>query len=176
MKTIIADKIEITKILKALVAQITKANKDRSLLAIVGIQTRGKYIAQRVADLLNAKNKIKIPFGFIDTTLYRDDVATTSATRAIKETDLPFEVSDKRIILVDDILFTGRTVRAALDGIMDFGRPKSIVLAVLVDRGNRELPISPDFVGMTITTKATDKVKLEVSEIDGADRVILLKD
>ena len=176
MKKIIVEKTEIAKMLKALAAQIAKANKDRSVLAVVGIQTRGKYLAKRIVDLLNADNKVKVPFGFIDTTLYRDDVATTSATRAIKETDLPFEVSDKKIILVDDILFTGRTVRAALDGIMDFGRPKSIVLAVLVDRGNRELPISPDFVGMTITTKATDKVKLEVSEIDGADRVILLKD
>jgi len=176
MKKIIADKTEITKILKVLAAQIAKANKDLSSLAIVGIQTRGKYLAKQIVELLNATNKTKIPFGFIDTTLYRDDVATTSATRAIKETDLPFEVSDKKIILVDDVLFTGRTVRAALDGIMDFGRPKSIALAVLVDRGNRELPIAPDFVGMTIVTKSIDKVKLEVSELDGADRVILLKD
>ncbi|MCK9582719.1 MAG: bifunctional pyr operon transcriptional regulator/uracil phosphoribosyltransferase PyrR [Endomicrobiales bacterium] len=176
MEKIIAGKTEITKILKALAVQIAKANKDLSLLAIVGIQTRGKYLAKRIAELLNTTNKTKIPFGFIDTTLYRDDVATTSATRAIKETDLPFEVSDKKIILVDDVLFTGRTVRAALDGIMDFGRPKSIALAVLVDRGNRELPIAPDFIGMAIVTKPTDKVKLEVSELDGADRVILLKD
>lgn len=176
MKKIIADKTEISKMISALTVQIAKANKDRSALAVVGIQTRGKYLAKRIVEQLNAKNKIKIPCGFIDTTLYRDDVATTSAVRAIKETDLPFEVSDKKIILVDDVLFTGRTVRAALDGIMDFGRPKSIALAVLVDRGNRELPIAPDFVGMKVLTAASDKVKLEVSEIDGDDRVILLKD
>ena len=176
MIKIIATKIEIDKMLKALAMQISTVNKDRSVLAVVGIQTRGKCLAKRIVDLLNAKSKIKIPFGFIDTTLYRDDVATTSATRAIKETDFPFEVSDKKIILVDDILFTGRTVRAALDGIMDFGRPKSIALAVLVDRGNRELPIAPDFVGISIKTNPREKVKLEVNEIDGTDRVILIKD
>jgi pyrimidine operon attenuation protein/uracil phosphoribosyltransferase len=171
-KTILTQE-EIKKTITKLAKAILKKNEDLSELAVVGIQTRGVFLAKR---LLNETVKIKkmkteIPFGFLDITLYRDDLGQNADIPTIKDTNIPFDVNGKNIILVDDVLYTGRTIRSALDVLKDFGRPKSIQLVVLIDRGYRELPIQPDFIGLSHYTK--DKVSVDFVEIDGKDMVIV---
>ena len=171
-KTILTQE-EIKKTITKLAKAILKKNEDLSELAVVGIQTRGVFLAKR---LLNETVKIKkmkteIPFGFLDITLYRDDLGQNADIPTIKDTNIPFDVNGKNIILVDDVLYTGRTIRSALDVLKDFGRPKSIQLVVLIDRGYRELPIQADFTGLTHYTK--DEVCVNFVEIDGKDMVIV---
>lgn len=146
---------------------------DKNDLVVVGIKTRGEYIGKRITTNLNAITGGEVPFGTIDITLYRDDLRNNLSLPELKGTDIPFDVENKVIILVDDVLFTGRTIRAAIDAIMDFGRPSQIKLAVLVDRGLRELPIQSDYTGISIETKAKEKIKVLLKEKDKKDKVVL---
>ncbi len=171
-KTILTQE-EIKKTITKLAKAVLKKNDDLSELAVVGIQTRGVFLAKRLLNEIVRIKKIKseLPFGFLDITLYRDDLGQTQDIPTIKDTNLPFDINGKNIILVDDVLYTGRTIRSALDVLKDYGRPKSIQLAVLIDRGYRELPIQADFTGLAYHTK--DEVCVEFVEIDKKDMVYL---
>ena len=177
MAEIILDSQSFRKAIEKIAKEIIEKNKSVSGLAVVGIQTKGVFVAQKIAAELAKLSGVPeeyVPFGTLDITLYRDDLDDFgSDVPLIKDTVIPFDVAQKYIILVDDVLYTGRTVRAALDVLMDFGRPKSIQLAVLVDRGGRELPIEANYCGMKYPAK--ENIKVECSEIDGEDRVIILK-
>jgi pyrimidine operon attenuation protein/uracil phosphoribosyltransferase len=155
--------------------EIVEKNKGAEDLAAIGIKTRGAYLAERIAKLIEEIEKVKIPVGLMDITLYRDDIQTKLEQPVVQKTEILFDVVEKVIILVDDVLFTGRTIRAALDQIIDFGRPKSIQLAVLVDRGHRELPIRADYVGKNIPTAKDEQVKVKIKEMDGEDSVSIIK-
>jgi pyrimidine operon attenuation protein / uracil phosphoribosyltransferase len=141
--------------------------------AIVGIQTRGFSLAKRVADILKKEKGIDLPVGALDITLYRDDVGTSGIQPMVGETHLDFDINDKRILLIDDVLYTGRTVRAAIDELIDFGRPKSITLLVLIDRGHRELPIEAAFSALKISTKPKETVILRLSDVDKKEEIVI---
>ena len=155
--------------------EIVEKNKGAENLAVIGIKTRGAYLAERIAKLIEQIEKVKIPVGLMDITLYRDDIQTKLEQPVVQKTEVLFDVVDKVIVLVDDVLFTGRTIRAALDQIIDFGRPKNIQLAVLVDRGHRELPIRADYVGKNIPTAKDDRVNVKITEVDKEDSVSIIK-
>jgi len=155
---------------------IIKEKKDLKNLVFIGILTRGVYIAERLINEIKNEKKINIPLGVIDITFYRDDIDSIAKQPLAKETKINFDLTDKEVILVDDVLFTGRSIRAALDEIMDFGRPKRVQLAVLIDRGHRELPIQADYVGKSIITDYKDKVKVKLKEVDNIDSVVLIKE
>ena len=142
-------------------------------LALVGIRTRGVSLARRIADRLQAIEGTKVPVGALDITLYRDDLGLMAGAPVVRGTDIPFPVADKTVVLVDDVLYTGRTIRAALDAIIDIGRPRMIQLAVLIDRGHRELPIRPDYVGKNLPTARREIVQVMLKEHDGQDRVVI---
>ena len=179
-KKIIMSKEEITRTVKRLAHEIVEKNFGVKGLAIVGVQTRGVSIAKRIInEIIAAKlsdGETNIPFGVLDITLYRDDVDNMDTPPEIKETDIPFDLTGKKIIVVDDVLYTGRSIRAALDELMDFGRPENIQLAVLVDRGHRELPIQPNFTGKQFTTAMEERISVELEEVDGQDRVVLMEE
>lgn len=151
--------------------EIVERNKGTDNLVLVGIKTRGLYLAQIIADNLKRIENVTIPVGALDISHYRDDIKHDQTI--IKDQQLNFDVTNKTVILVDDVLFTGRTIRAALDALIAQGRPAKINLAVLVDRGHRELPIRPDFIGKNIPTALNEKVNVSVTEVDGQDRVTL---
>ncbi len=153
--------------------QILEHNNQIDSLAIVGMQTRGVFLAQRIVEKIKDLVNRQIPTGMLDSTLYRDDYRVSLKQPKVKATDIPFDINTKNVVLVDDVLYTGRTVRAALDALMDFGRPQTIQLAVLIDRGHRELPIRADYVGKKITTLANQEVSLKVREIDQQDSLWL---
>jgi pyrimidine operon attenuation protein / uracil phosphoribosyltransferase len=155
--------------------EILERNNGADTLAIVGIFTRGASLAKRIAEKINQIEGVDVPVGFLDINLYRDDVRSKLDQPIIQRTEILFDIVDRNIILVDDVLFTGRTIRSALDALIDFGRPRSIQLAVLVDRGHRELPIRPDYVGKNIPTSKDDKVQVKFEEIDKEDVVIFEK-
>ena len=169
-KVILDDK-KIARALARISHEILEHNGDVKSIAIVGILTRGAFLARRIAGLIGEMEGVAVPVGLMDISLYRDDVHQKLDQPIIQRTDILFPVQDKNIILVDDVLFTGRTIRAALDHIVDFGRPRTIQLAVLVDRGHRELPIKADYVGINIPTSRSDQVVLEVKEKEGVDQV-----
>jgi pyrimidine operon attenuation protein/uracil phosphoribosyltransferase len=171
---IILDAKKIDRALMRIAHEILERNSDTRSIAVVGILTRGAFLAQRIADSISQMEDVHIPVGLMDISLYRDDVHSKLDQPVIQRTDILFEVKDKNIILIDDVLFTGRTVRAALNHIVDFGRPRTIQLAVLVDRGHRELPIKADYVGVNIPTSRADQVVLEVTEKEGVDRVYVV--
>lgn len=143
-------------------------------LALVGIQTRGVYLARRIRDRIDAFEGISLPLGALDATFYRDDVLRHGAP-AVQPTDIPFDVDGKRLVLVDDVVYTGRTTRAALDALLDLGRPAGVKLLVLIDRGLRELPVSPDFTGKIVPTAPGEEVRVRVAEEDGEDGVWLVE-
>ena len=156
--------------------EIIEKNRGTQNLAIIGIARRGDHLARRIAKNVEQIEGVKLPVGTIDITLYRDDVNLFEHKPGSSKTDIPFTINDKRIILVDDVLQKGRTVRAGIDGLMDFGRPASIQLAVLIDRGHRELPIAADYVGKNIPTSRKEWIKVELSEVDGFDRVSIAEE
>lgn len=173
---VILDKKGISKTIARMCEQIVRRNKTRyglKDLAIVGIRTRGAYIAQRIVNILKRKYKTAVPIGILDITLYRDDLTTVSAQPVVRSTEIPFDLMDKRVVLVDDVLYTGRTVRAAMDELVDFGRPRNIQLAVLVDRGWREFPIQADYTGVSISTTQSEIVEVRLRESDGRDEVVV---
>lgn len=158
---------------KDLTTFVGKFDFSNEQTVIIGIQTRGALLAKRVAEAVAQQKGVKIPNGVLDITLYRDDFSTAAVSPIVGETRLDFEIDGKKIILIDDVLFTGRTIRAAIDEIMDYGRPKSITLAVLVDRGHRELPIQPDFAALHLATKKTETVNLHLKENDDKEEIII---
>jgi pyrimidine operon attenuation protein/uracil phosphoribosyltransferase len=153
--------------------EILERNRGVEELALIGIRTRGVPLAKRLAQTIREINKHDVPTGALDITLYRDDLMrhAVGAQPVIRKTEIPFSIDDTRILLVDDVLYTGRTIRAALDALIEFGRPKSIQLVVLVDRGHRELPIKADYVGKNLPTSPSQSVQVHLTEIDGRDEV-----
>jgi len=162
-----------TETVTRITREILERNPDANKLVIVGIRTRGIHLARRLADQIEKKTGIKPPLGTLDISLYRDDLGIKDEWPELKKTDIPFTVDKKSVILVDDVIFTGRTSRAAIEAIMDFGRPSIIQLAVLVDRGHRELPIQADYTGNRIDTNTGEKVKVLLRETDGTDAVVV---
>ncbi|MCI0480066.1 MAG: bifunctional pyr operon transcriptional regulator/uracil phosphoribosyltransferase PyrR [Candidatus Dadabacteria bacterium] len=154
--------------------QILERNNGARDLAIIGIRTRGVYIAERIAGEIEKLEGIKPPLGTLDITLYRDDLRHKAEWPKVQKTEIPCTVEDKKVILVDDVIYTGRTIRAAIDEIMDYGRPSSIQLVALVDRGLRELPIQPDYVGSKLDTLSSEEVNVRLREADGTDEVIIV--
>jgi len=174
-KVILDDK-QMNRALTRIAHEVLEHNNDVTSIAVIGVLTRGAHLAKRIARQIEELEGIEVPVGLMDISLYRDDVHSKLDQPIIQRTDILFNVQDKNIILVDDVLYTGRTVRAALNHIVDFGRPSTIQLAVLIDRGHRELPIKPDYVGVNIPTAKSDQVVVEVVEKDGHDRVSLVSD
>ena len=167
------DSVRIGRSLARIAHEILERNRALEELALVGIRTRGVPLARRIAQSIREINQHDIPTGALDITLYRDDLMRTAvgAQPLIRRTEIPFSIDDRRILLVDDVLYTGRTIRAALDALIEFGRPKAIQLVVLVDRGHRELPIKADYVGKNLPTSPSESVQVHLTEIDGRDEV-----
>ncbi|HKQ60082.1 MAG TPA: bifunctional pyr operon transcriptional regulator/uracil phosphoribosyltransferase PyrR [Candidatus Polarisedimenticolaceae bacterium] len=153
--------------------EILERHRELDRLGLVGIVRRGVPLARRLADKLEALKPPRLPVGTLDINLYRDDLTRISDHPVVRRTEIPFDLDGARVVLVDDVLFTGRTIRAALDALIDLGRPDSIQLAVLVDRGHRELPIRADYVGKNLPTARGQRVEVRLVEIDGADEVLL---
>lgn len=171
----ILDADDIERILTRMAHEILEKHRGIDNLVFIGIQTRGVFLAKRIQEVIYKIEEIKIPTGEMDITLYRDDWTKISPNPLVKATDIPFSVNEKQIILVDDVLFTGRTTRAAMDAVIDFGRPDRIELAVLVDRGHRELPIQADYVGKFIETRLSETINVLLKEHDGQDKVVIEK-
>jgi pyrimidine operon attenuation protein/uracil phosphoribosyltransferase len=170
-KARIMDADDINRAIKRIAHEILEKNKGSRDLILVGIRTRGAPLAKRVADVMKAIEGTPVPVGVIDITLYRDDLQLVARQPVVGRTQIPVDMEDRVVVLVDDVLFTGRTIRAAMDEIMDFGRPKAIRLAVLIDRGHRELPVRADYVGKNVPTSARENILVKLSEIDGEDAV-----
>jgi pyrimidine operon attenuation protein/uracil phosphoribosyltransferase len=163
----------IDEAVRRLANEACAAAPDRETFAVVGIQTRGVYLAKRICAHIEKSSGVSVRQGVLDITFYRDDLASRGTLPVIKETKIDFDIDGMTILLVDDVLYTGRTIKAALDTLTDYGRPRRILLAVLADRGNRELPIQADFTGMKVPTGAGDRVIVRLSEVDGIDQVVL---
>jgi len=173
IKARIMDASKIRRVLARVATEIIERNRNLKNLVIVSVKSRGVAIGKRVAHLVKELEGIDIPIGILDITRYRDDVTALKAKGSIEEAKFGFSVAKKDILLIDDVLMTGRTIRAAMDGLIDRGRPKSIQLVVLVDRGHRELPIRPDYVGKVLPTSRHEVVKVRLKEIDGVDEVLI---
>ncbi|MDF2635184.1 MAG: Bifunctional protein pyrR [Pelosinus sp.] len=172
-KTVIMDEQAIRRGLIRIAHEIIENNKGIEDLILVGIRTRGVPLAERLAAEIKRIEGVELPVGILDITLYRDDLSTLSYQPIVHETQIPVDISGKTIVLIDDVLYTGRTVRAALDAIIDIGRPKVIQLAVLVDRGHRELPIRADYVGKNVPTSSKEVVGVQLMPVDEADKVVI---
>lgn len=175
VKANILDKDNINRALMRIAHEILEKNKGTAELCLVGIRNRGVYLAQRLADCIKKIEDKTVPVGILDITLYRDDLTLIAAQPVVRKTEIDFDISDKNLVLVDDVLYTGRTIRAALDALIDFGRPKSIQLAVLIDRGHRELPVRADYVGKNIPTAKTESVEVHLEEVDEKDDVMIVE-
>ena len=171
--TLILDKAGIRRALTRISHEILERNKGTADLALVGIRTGGDFLAQQLADIISKIEEVPIPVGVIDITLYRDDLSSRGV-RPVEKTTLPFSLDDRQVVLVDDVLYTGRTIRAAMDALMDHGRPRTIQLAVLIDRGHRELPIRPDYVGRNVPTSREEGVVVEF-DADNTPASVFLK-
>ena len=169
------DAARLGRTLARIAHEIVERHPDPERTALVGVRTRGVPLAKRLAKLMAAAQGAPPRIGALDITLYRDDLTTMGPNPVVKGTDIPFSIDDRTVVLVDDVLFTGRTVRAALDELIDFGRPARIELAVLVDRGHRELPVRADYVGKSITTAREENVQVKLKDEDDEDRVLLLE-
>lgn len=174
-KAEILNREEIRRALIRISHEIIEANRGTQGLALVGIRRRGVPLAERIRRIIQEIEGADVPLGIVDITLYRDDLSRIAAQPVVRTSELPFQVDDKVIILVDDVLYTGRTVRAALDALMDYGRPEAIRLAVLIDRGHRELPIRADFVGKNVPTSRRENVSVQLMEDDGEDGVHIIE-
>jgi pyrimidine operon attenuation protein/uracil phosphoribosyltransferase len=172
--TTILDARAIERTLKRMADEITELNDGTDNLIIVGIQRRGVQLADRIVTLINDREQARVPRGALDITLYRDDLQTVGPRPVVGKTDLPWTLEGKRVVIIDDVLYTGRTVRAALDELADFGRAARIGLAVLVDRGGRELPIHADVVGKSVDVPPGSRVDVLLEEVDGRDAVIVV--
>ena len=175
IKAKIIDAEGLQRTITRLVLEIIERNKGVDNLAIVGVRTRGATIAERLVKKIKEIEQKDVPLGLLDITLYRDDFRKRLKQPVVQVTNIPFEINEIDVILVDDVLYTGRTSRAALDALMDFGRPSSIQLAVLVDRGHRELPIRADYIGKEITTSIGEEIQVKLKEDDDEDCVLLVE-
>ncbi len=169
----IMDEVAVARTITRIAHEIIERNGGVGDMVIIGIRTRGAILADRLASEIERIEKVALPIGVMDITLYRDDVQNKLEQPLVQKTEILFQVADKIVILVDDVLFTGRTARAALDAIIDFGRPRSIQFAVLIDRGHRELPIRADYIGKSLSTTLEEKVVVKIKEEDGIDGVLL---
>lgn len=174
-KNRIMDKDGIRRAVSRISHEIVEKNKGTKDLILIGIRTRGVPLAERIREKILEIENINLPLGLLDITLYRDDLSTIGVQPVVHETKVSFSIEGKTVILIDDVLFTGRTVRAALDAIIDLGRPQKIQLAVLVDRGHRELPIRADYVGKNVPTSSKEIISVCLEEVDGNEEVILLE-
>ena len=175
VKAQVMDGENIRRALYRLSHEITERNKGVADLVIIGIRTRGVPLAQRLAKLIGEHEKTAVPVGTLDITFYRDDLTLISPQPILHRTDVPFDINGLKVVLVDDVLYTGRTVRAALDALMDLGRPSMIQLAVLIDRGHRELPIRADYIGKNVPTSKREVIQVKLEEVDGEEKVLILE-
>lgn len=173
--SVVLNEVEVNRALVRMTHEILERNKGVENLVIVGIKTRGEFLAKRLAATIEKLEGKSVPIGALDITMHRDDLALRAEVPRVQETEIPFEIDEKTMVLVDDVLFSGRSTRAALDELIDFGRPAQIWLAVLVDRGHRELPIRADFVGKNIPTRKNESIRVHVKEVDQEDAVLLVK-
>ena len=173
---VVMDAQGVDRALTRIAHEILERNKGTEQLALVGIRSRGVYLAERLRAKIGAIEQIELPTGIIDITLYRDDLSRARQQPAVKGTDIRFPIDGRRVLLVDDVLYTGRTVRAALDALVDFGRPQNVRLVVLIDRGHRELPIRADYVGKNLPTAVNESVHVRLMESDGCDEVAITRD
>ena len=172
-KQIVQTEKDIEVSLNQICDQVLKRNPQLAGMVLVGIRTGGVFLAERLRQKLLQKKGIDLPTGVIDITLYRDDWTRLSETPEVKKAEIHFSIEDKHVLLVDDVLFTGRTIRAAIDALLDLGRPRRVELAVLVDRGHRELPIQADYVGKMLETSRQDSINVELKELAGVDQVVI---
>lgn len=163
------------RVLTRIAHEIVEKNKGIDNLVLVGIRTRGVPIARRLAEKIKEFEGQDVPVGILDITLYRDDLSLVAEQPIVHQTEIPFDISNKKLVLVDDVLYTGRTVRAALDALIDLGRPRLIQLAIIIDRGHRELPIRADYVGKNLPTALSEIVSVNLNETDGEDKVLLME-
>ncbi|MCU0643815.1 MAG: bifunctional pyr operon transcriptional regulator/uracil phosphoribosyltransferase PyrR [bacterium] len=175
VKAKIIDEIGLKRTVIRLAHEILERNRGADNLVIIGIRTRGVFLAQRIINEIHNIEGKRLPLGILDITMYRDDFRERLKQPVVQQTDIPFDIYEKDVVLVDDVLYTGRTTRAALEALMSFGRPERIQLAVLVDRGHRELPIKPDYVGKNIPTSIGEEVQVKLNEVDDEDCVLLVE-
>ncbi|MBD3380207.1 MAG: bifunctional pyr operon transcriptional regulator/uracil phosphoribosyltransferase PyrR [Candidatus Omnitrophica bacterium] len=174
-KSKVLDQPGIRRSVQRIAHEIIEKNQGLENVAIIGIKTRGAYLAERIAESMAGIEGKKIPVGALDITMYRDDLTEIAEQPVVHATEIGFDITGKKIILVDDVLFSGRTVRCALDELIDFGRPANIQLAVLIDRGHRELPIRPDYTGKNIPTSKKESVEVRLKETDGSEEVVVVE-
>ncbi len=174
-KAQLLDKDTISRSLMRIAHEILEKNKGIQDLCLLGIRNRGAHLAKRLADCIQQIENASPLVGILDITLYRDDLTLIATQPVVHKTEIDFDISGKNVVLVDDVLYTGRTIRAALDALIDLGRPKTIQLAVLIDRGHRELPIRADFVGKNIPTAKNETVDVRLEEVDGKDEVVIIE-
>lgn len=172
-KNVIMDKMAMKRALTRIAHEIIERNKGVENVAVIGIRRRGGPLAQRLAAQIQKIEGVNVPVGILDITLYRDDLTTLAAQPQVHRTEVDFNINGMNLVLVDDVLYTGRTIRAAMDALMDLGRPKSIQLAVLIDRGHRELPIKADYIGKNVPTSHHEVISVLVEEIDAKDEVVI---
>lgn len=172
----IMDESSIARTISRMVNEILERNSGADDIVVIGVRTRGVHIAERIAGEIEKLEGLRPPLGTLDITLYRDDLRRKTEWPKVEKTEIPFSVEDKKVVLVDDVIYTGRTTRAAIEAIMDFGRPSSIQLAALIDRGHRELPIQADYTGGKISTLDTEKVRVLLKETDGRDEVLVVRE
>jgi len=175
LEEIILTESDIEKIVNSFAKAIIETTEKLNNIALIGIRTRGVYLAQRIRDKIEDFSNKQIPVGILDINFYRDDLAIHSKQPVLRKTEIGFSITDKDIILIDDVVYTGRTIRSALEGLMDFGRPRLIKLIALIDRGLRELPIHPDIVGKTIQSSQEETIQVLLKEHDGEDKVLKIK-
>jgi len=173
--TQLLDKAGLEETIERMTQEILEKRPDISNTAVIGMRTRGVYIAKRIAEKIGKIKNFSPDFGILDVTFYRDDFRTRLKQPNVQVTDIPFSIDDKNLIIVDDVLYTGRTIRAALNALMDFGRPALIDLAVLIDRGRRELPIEPNFTGKVYKTDQAEEIRVRIQEVDGEDGVYIVE-
>ncbi len=169
----LVDAAAMQRMVQRMAHEILERNKGAQNLFLVGLQTRGVPLAERLVEAIHRVEGVQVPMGKLDITLYRDDVAHLAHQPIVKDTDIPFDISHNNVVLCDEVLYTGRTIRSALDALMDFGRPARVQLAVLIDRGHRELPIKADFIGKNLPSSRGEWIHVKMAETDGEDRVVL---
>lgn len=170
---VIMNSSELHLALQRISLQILERNQAAASVAIVGIHTRGVFLAERIRSIITAHSTLKTSFGTLDITLYRDDWSLITQNPVVKMTSIDFDIEGIELVLVDDVIYTGRTIRAAMDAVIDYGRPRTIQLACLVDRGERQLPIQPDYVGLVTTVRPDERIEVQLSELNGEDRVVI---
>lgn len=173
VKNQIMDADKLRRALTRIAHEILERNRGTENLVLVGIRRRGVPLAQRLQQFIKQIEGVQVPLGILDITLYRDDLKSLSIQPVVNQTEITFNINGQKVILVDDVLFTGRTIRAALDALFDLGRPQKVMVAVVIDRGHREIPVHADFVGKNVPTSLKEEIAVQLKEIDGADRVLI---